>query len=110
MKFIVRVPELDSALYDGEGNETRQELFEIIRKLEGSGRLAYGGLLADDRGGFLLMDSESCSEHEALLNSIFDGSRYTVESHLILPFENLTSLLDQIPASKPKKASRPTIA
>jgi hypothetical protein len=109
MKFIVRIPELDSALYDGEGNETRQELFHIIRKLERSGRLAYGGLLADDRGGFLLMEGESCSEHEALLNSIFDPSRYTVESHLILPFENLTTLLDQIPAPKSNKASRPVV-
>lgn len=105
MKFIVRIPELDSALYDGAGKDIRQELFEIIRKLERSGQLAYGGLLADDRGGFLLMDAESCSEHETLLNSIFDGSRYTVESHLILPFENLTALLDRIPAEKTPKES-----
>ena len=96
MQFIVRIPELDSALYEGSGKENRQELFQLIQKLEKSGKLAFGGLLADERGGFLLMNADSCSEQEALLNSIFDSSCYSVESHLILPFENLTSLMEEM--------------
>ncbi len=100
MQFIVRIPELDSALYEGSGKENRQELFQLIKKLEKSGKLAFGGLLADERGGFLLMNADSCSEQESLLNSIFDSSCYTVESHLILPFENLTSLIEEINPSE----------
>ncbi len=103
MQFIVRIPELDSALYEGSGRESRQELFQLIQKLEKSGKMAFGGLLADERGGFLLMNADSCSEQEALLNSIFDSSCYTVESHLILPFENLTSLMEEM--NQPQKAS-----
>lgn len=100
MQFIVRIPELDSALYEGQGKEKRTELFQLIQKLEKSGKLAFGGILADDRGGFLLMNADSCSEQEALLNSIFDSSCYTVENHLILPFENLKSLVDEINPSQ----------
>ena len=96
MRFIVRIPELDSALYDDSGKVSHLDLFRILGKLENSGKLIEGGLLADDRGGFLLMEADSCSEHEALLLSIFDPARYTVESHPTLPLRKLTSLVEKI--------------
>jgi len=96
MRFIVRIPELDSALYHDSGQFSHLELFQILQKLEESGKLVDGGLLADDHGGYLLMEADSCSEHESLLNSIFDPARYTVESHPTLPLRNLTSLLGKI--------------
>ena len=100
MRFIVRIPELDSALYGGSGQDSHRELFQIIRKLEKSGKLLEGGLLADDRGGYLLMEAATPSEHETLMESIFDSSRYTVESHPILPFRNLTKLVGKIEAEE----------
>ncbi|HUO58429.1 MAG TPA: hypothetical protein VMV05_09680, partial [bacterium] len=78
MRFIVRIPELDSALYEASGQASHRELFQIIRELEASGKLLEGGLLADDRGGYLLMEASSPSEHEALMDSIFDPAHYTV--------------------------------
>jgi hypothetical protein len=96
MRFIVRIPELDCSIYESEGGETNQELFRLIQKLEKSGNLVEGGLLADDKGGFLLMESDSFSEQEALLDSIFNPSRYKVESHPILPFKELTALMNKM--------------
>lgn len=103
MRFIVQIPELDCSLYGTEIGESRKELFQLIQKLEASGKLVEGGLLADDRGGFLLMENESFAEHETLLASIFKSSRYTVESHPLLPFRNIDALLCRIQ----EKDSRP---
>ncbi len=96
MRFIVRIPELDCSIYENDGGEANQELFCLIQKLEKSGKLVEGGLLADDRGGFLLMESGSFTEQEALLDSIFDPSRYQVESHPILPFKELATLMNKM--------------
>ncbi len=96
MRFIVRIPELDCSIYEGDGGETNQELFRLIQKLEKSGNLVEGGLLADDRGGFLLMEAGSFSEMESLLDSIFDPSRFKVESHPILPFKELADLMNKM--------------
>ncbi len=104
MKFIVRIPELDSTLYEDSGKVSHLDLFRILQKLENSGKLIDGGLLADDRGGYLLMEADSCSEHEALLNSIFDPALYSVESHPTLPLRKLTSLVDKISPQDKKTA------
>ncbi len=96
MRFIVRIPELDCSIYEGEGGKTNLELFRLIQELEKSGKLVEGGLLADERGGFLLMESGSFSEQETLLDSIFDPSRYKVESHPILPFNELSTLMNKM--------------
>lgn len=96
MRFIVRIPELDCSLYGNEGSDNKNELFLLIRKLEASGKLVEGGLLADERGGFLLMENESFAENETLLASIFHSSRYTLESHPLLPFRNIDALLCRI--------------
>ncbi len=96
MRFIVRIPELDSALYESDGRESHEELFHLVGKLFRSGKLVDGGLLADDRGGFLLMEADSCSEHEALLKATFDSSRYHVESHPILSLSNLKDLFKNL--------------
>jgi hypothetical protein len=96
MRFIVRIPELDCSLYEKGGDKNLPELFHLIQKLEKSGKLLEGGLLADDMGGFLLMEAGSFAEQEALLNSVFDPSRYQVESHPILPFKELAVLMNKM--------------
>lgn len=109
MRFIVSIPELDCSLYGNGDGENKKEIFQLIQKLEATGKLVEGGLLADDRGGFLLMENESFAEHETLLSSIFRSSRYTVESHPLLPFRNIDALLCRIqereagPAPTPRK-------
>lgn len=97
MKFIVRIPELDSSLYGHPAAPAgRQELLGIIRKLELSGKMLYGGLLADDRGGFFLMEADSFAQMECFLGSVFNPARYTVESHPILPFNRLEPLMAEL--------------
>jgi len=96
MRFIVRIPELDSTLYGDDSRRSPGELLQVLRDLRDSGTLLEGGLLADDRGGFLLMEADSCSQLDSVLRSAFDPSRYTVESHPILPLENLVALLEEV--------------
>ncbi len=113
MKFIVRIPELDTSLYGHPAAPAgRQELLGIIRQLELSGKMLYGGLLADDRGGFFLMEADSFAQMESFLDSVFDPARYRVESHPILPFDRLESLMAELgklpgsPARPVRKAGR----
>jgi hypothetical protein len=96
MRFIVRIPELDSTLYGDDSRRSPGELLQVLRDLRDSGTLLEGGLLADDRGGFLLMEADSCSALDTVLRNAFDPSRYTVESHPILPLENLVALLEEV--------------
>lgn len=99
MRFIVRIPDLDSALYENTDPGARQELFRLIRKLIDTGKMVDGGLFADDLGGFLLMEAASHGELHQFLDALFDRSRFSYESHLVLPFKNLSSLIDRMEES-----------
>jgi len=96
MRFIVRIPELDSTLYGDDSRRSPGELLQVLRELRDSGMLLEGGLLADDRGGFLLMEADSCSQLDSVLRSTFDPAKYTVESHPVMPLENLVALLEEV--------------
>ena len=101
MRFIVQIPELDAFLYQNRGEESKHDLFQAIQKLEASGRLVEGGLLADDHGGFLLLEAESFKDLEETLSRLFNSTRYSFESHPILPFHQVATLLKAIKERKP---------
>lgn len=96
MQFIVWVPNLDGSLYENEMGDGVRELSVMVQKLKKTGKLLDGGMMADDRGGFLLMEASSKTKLESLLNSIFDPSRFPMVCHPILPFKGLKALLTQM--------------
>ena len=109
MQFIVFVPEMDRSLYEDKNGKEGSELLGMIQKLRKSGKLLEGGVLADDRGGFLLMEASSFAEQEATLNSIFDPSHYHVTSHPVLTLNSVGTLLTKMrkPAKAPSRVRIP---
>jgi hypothetical protein len=96
MRFIVRIPELDFALYENDIQKARHEIFNIILKLKRSGKLIDGGILADDHGGFLIVEASSWAELEDLVSSVFNPRVFQVEMHPILSFESLEQLFQTL--------------
>lgn len=94
MKFFVRIPELDSALYESKPG-IREELLFVLYVLKKSGRLFEGGLMADERGGFLIMKADSWLDQENFLNTLFDSRHFHVESHPILELDEARVLLEK---------------
>jgi hypothetical protein len=95
MRFFVRIPELDSVLYESTKTGVQEELLFILYVLKKSGRLVEGGLMADERGGFLLMEADSWLEQENFLNALFDSHHFHVESHQVLELDEVTELLEK---------------
>jgi hypothetical protein len=96
MRFIVRIPELDFALYEDDMQKARHEIFNVILKLKKSRKLIDGGILADDHGGFLIVEASSWAELENLTNSVFNPRIFHVESHPILSFDSLQQLFETL--------------
>lgn len=94
MKFFVRIPELDSALYESRPG-IREELLFVLYVLKKSGRLVEGGLMADERGGFLIMKADSWLDQENFINTLFDSRHFHVESHPILELDEARELLEK---------------
>jgi hypothetical protein len=94
MKFFVRIPELDSALYEARPG-IREELLFVLYVLKKSGRLVEGGLMADERGGFLILKADSWLDQENFLNALFDSHQFHVESHPILELDEARVLLEK---------------
>jgi hypothetical protein len=108
MRFFVRIPELDSSLYESMKPGLREELLFILYVLKKSGRMVEGGLMADERGGFLLMEAESWLEQENFLNALFDSHHFHVESHPVLELDEVKELLDKEKTESHKeKAAQP---
>jgi hypothetical protein len=95
MRFIVHIPELDSALYDVEKPGRREEMKFILYALKKSGRLVDGGVMADARGGFLIMEADNWLDQENFLNALFDSHQFHVESHPIISLEEVSVLLER---------------
>jgi hypothetical protein len=93
MRFFVRIPELDSALYESKPG-IREELLFILYVLKKSGRLVEGGLMADERGGFVIMQADSWLEQDNFLNALFDSRYFHVENHQILELDEAKGLLE----------------
>lgn len=108
MRFFVRIPELDRALYESRKPGIREEFLFILYALKQSGRLVEGGLMADERGGFLLMEADSWLDQENFLDALFDSRQFHVESHPILELDEAVKLLDgkKIETPKPKASKK----
>ncbi len=103
MRFYVRIPELDSALYESAKPGLRDEMLFILYALKKSGRLVDGGLMADARGGFLIMQADNWLDQENFLNALFDSKHFHVESHPIVDLKEVTELLDAKPQEDPSE-------
>jgi hypothetical protein len=66
----------------------------ILYALKKSGRLVDGGLMADARGGFLIMEADNWLDQENFLNALFDSRQFHVESHPIVGLDEVSTLLD----------------
>lgn len=96
MRFLVQLPDLDSFLYESHQGSDLAQVLEKFQRLQASGRLVEGGLLADERGGFLVMEGETQGQVESVLAELFDLERLTMEIHPILSFTHLDMLFREM--------------
>lgn len=109
MRFLVQLPDLDSFLYESHRGSDLAQVLEKFQKLQASGQLVEGGLLADERGGFLVMEGETQGQIESLLAGLFDLERLEMEIHPILSFAHLDLLFREMKKEGlgPEKGKRP---
>lgn len=88
MRFLVTTNVFDTIFRSEDVMRIRQAVGAQLEHIQKSGKLVEGGMLADRRGMFLLVDVEDSSEFLDLLgSSIYDN--FHLEIHPVYTFEKL---------------------
>lgn len=88
MQLFVTWEVFHSIIPDAESATLRQRVWAAIGRIQKSGKMKAGGLLAGQRGGFFILDVNAAEEVLELLGGeILDSC--TVDSHLLMSFEKL---------------------
>ncbi len=94
MDVFVKFEVFDTITKTEEIADLRQAVSSQVQKVESSGKMKSGGIFADGRAGFFLLDVETSEEVLELLGSGFlDHCR--VESHPLVPFEKLAAFFSR---------------
>ena len=96
MRFLIQIPDLDGFLYEKHQGDDLAQALERFQTLRATGLLLDGGLFADARGGFLVMEGESQGEVEAVLSSLFDLDRVALHIHPVLSLGQMGTLFHEI--------------
>ncbi len=96
MRFLIQIPDLDGFLYAKQCGDDLSQALERFQTLRATGDLLDGGLFADDRGGFLVMEAENQDHVEAVLSSLFDLDRVGLHIHPVLSLGQLGALFQEI--------------
>ncbi len=94
MRFLITMKAFESITREEDVAVTRYSFAKQVTKLRDAGKLADGGIFADGRAGFLLVDVDSPNEMMHMLGGrILDHFR--VESHPVVPFDELFELFKE---------------
>lgn len=104
MRFLVQIPDLDGFLYGSHREADLASGMEKFQRLRSSGLLLDGGLFADDRGGFLVVEMESQDEAETYLAGLFGLDRGGFQVHPILSLGQMGELFTRMKKEGPKAA------
>jgi hypothetical protein len=96
MRFLIQIPDLDGFLYEKQRGDDLDQALDRFQTLRATGLLLDGGLFADDRGGFLVMEGENQNHIEAVLSSLFDLDRVDLQIHPVLSLGQMGILFHEI--------------
>lgn len=98
MRFLVKAEVFHSLSGPEDVKRIRKKFSERVKKIMDSGKLTFGGVSADARGLFMILEVDSEIELITLLGgTILDHT--AVETHPIISFEQFLSLLEEYPGS-----------
>ena len=103
MRFFIHIPDLDGFLYERQRGHDLAQALERFQSLRATGLLLDGGLFADDRGGFLVMEGENQAGIEEVLSSLFDLDRVTFQVHPVVSLGQIGPLFLEIQRLEPLK-------
>jgi hypothetical protein len=96
MRFLIQIPDLDGFLYEKHCGDGLAQALERFQSLRATGLLLDGGLFADARGGFLVMEGENQGQVETVLSSLFDLDRVALHIHPVLSLGQMGALFREI--------------
>jgi hypothetical protein len=96
LRFLVTTKVFDTIQSKTDLERQAQLVKEQIKVIMNSGKLVQGGQFADNRGHFFLLDIDNEGELLQLLGrGLLDSCK--VESHPIVPFDNLFEFFQNNP-------------
>jgi hypothetical protein len=94
VRLLVKYMLFDTLTRDEDLGPVRQAFGKQIQQIQASGKLLAGGVFADTRGGFYLVDVDSPTELNQLLGSaILDHCH--VETRVVMSLEELRQRFEQ---------------
>lgn len=96
MRFLIKFKLFETVTKSEDVKRVRPGFAKQLELIQKSGKLVEGGMFADSRGGFFLVDVDAAMDiYELLGSAIFDNCQ--VESHPILSFEELGEFFKKHP-------------
>lgn len=94
MKLFVRFGVFDTITRDADVSHLRQVFGEQVQRIIASGKMEAGGIFADARAGYLILNIDSPEELMDLLGgAMIDHCR--VETHPLMSFEKLAEFFQK---------------
>lgn len=94
MRFLVTVEAFDHIKTGPEEMRLREVAGAQLQHIADSGKMVEGGIFADARGGFIVVDVDTAAELQELLGPAFLVNCH-VETHPILSFEELAAFFQR---------------
>jgi hypothetical protein len=99
MRFFVKFEAFETVIGEDEVKRVREALGRQVQKVQNSGKLIEGGMFADKRGGFVIVDLDKSSDMLELLGGeVLDNC--SVESHPMMHFEEIAEFFKKHPVSE----------
>lgn len=99
MKFLVKFEVFHSIVGEEAVTELRAAFGKQLEYVRKSGKLVTGGMLADMRGGFFILEADSGVELQSLFGEgLLDHA--TIECHAIYEFDELIEFFKKSAAER----------
>ena len=99
MRILITFEVFESVAGDDAVKRIREAARNQIQQIQNSGKLVEGGMFADRRGGFLLLDIDKTSDlYELLGGALLDNCR--IESFPVLSFKELGEFFEAHPVGE----------
>ena len=92
MKFNVKFEVFESLFKDDDVTKARERAGKAIGQIQSSGKLVDGGMFADGRSGYLLIEINQAKELMELLAPFIDF--VNIESHPVYSMEELKAFFE----------------
>lgn len=89
MKIMVLFTAFDTIVGPEAVNRLRKDVAEACKRITASGKLESGGVFADRRGGYMILNNIESAEE---INELFQGEfldNFHIETHPFFTFERL---------------------